>query len=214
MTDSRRAGGSALRSFGASFSFAFEGLVAGARRDRNLRVQLASGVLVGTLVALGHFEPAEEALLLACAAAVLALESLNTAIENSVDLAAVGTDERAGMAKDAAAGAVLAGALGSVLVLLALSLPRVGELVLYISTRVAGAVGGVVAAAAAGLLPWRRAASRGRDVQLFIAGVAGLVALWLQARSQLGTVLVGSCLTISIAAAFRKPRSAQKPSAR
>ena len=110
-----------------SFAFAWAGLAEGAVRDRNLRIHLALGVLAGAVAARAPLEPVERAVLVACVAAVVAAEALNTAIEAAVDLAAPGWDERARVAKDSAAGAVLVLAAGSVLVLVALAGPHLGK---------------------------------------------------------------------------------------
>jgi diacylglycerol kinase (ATP) len=95
-----------------SFGWAWTGLVETAQRERNLRVQLAAGVLVSSFAAVAPLAALERALLLLCVAAVVAAEAGNSALEAVVDLAAPGLDERARIAKDAAAGAVLALAAG------------------------------------------------------------------------------------------------------
>ncbi|HEX9049066.1 MAG TPA: diacylglycerol kinase, partial [Anaeromyxobacter sp.] len=109
-----------------SFAFAWAGLAEGAVRDRNLRIHLGLGVLASALAARAPLEPVERALLLACVAGVIAAESMNSALEAAVDLASPRWSERARIAKDAAAGAVLALAAGSVLVLAAIVGPRPG----------------------------------------------------------------------------------------
>jgi diacylglycerol kinase (ATP) len=192
------------RAFGAGFRFAWDGLAAAVRRQRNLRVQLACGVLASALAALGPFAPAERALLLASVAAVIALETLNTAVEAAVDLASAGLDERARLAKDAAAGAVLVASAGALLVLLALALPRPVQLARALAARPAGVAGALVAAAAAGLVPWRAGTSRARDAALALLGAAGIAAVALQAESQAGTVAAATCLAVAAGAAFRR----------
>ena len=190
------------RAFGAGFRFAWDGLAAAVRRQRNLRVQLACGVLASALAALGPFAPAERALLLASVAAVITLETLNTAVEAAVDLASAGLDERARLAKDAAAGAVLVASAGALLVLLAL--PRPVQLARALAARPAGVAGALVAAAAAGLVPWRAGTSRARDAALALLGAAGIAAVALQAESQAGTVAAATCLAVAAGAAFRR----------
>ena len=199
----------AWRAFGAGFRFAWDGLTEGARRQRNLRVHLACGVLASALAALGPFAPAEQALLLASVAAVIALEALNTGLEAAVDLGSSEPDERARLAKDAAAGAVLAASAGALLVLLAVALPRPVHLLRMLGARPAGVAGALLAAAAAGLLPWRDGASRGRDGGLALAGLAGLVAVAVEAGAQAGTTAVAACLAVAAGAAYG--RSATGP---
>ncbi|MFO0584623.1 MAG: diacylglycerol kinase [Anaeromyxobacter sp.] len=193
----------ALAAFAASFGWAWSGLVEGALRDRNLRVHLASGVLAGAVAALAPLTPFERALLLLCVALVVALEAANTAVEHVVDLASPGPSEGARRAKDAAAGAVLAGASGAVLVALAILGSRPDEVVASILSAPAAATGAAVAALVAGLLPWKAGASRTRDVVLVGLGIAGFVALALGARSQAGVACAALCLGVSCAAAGR-----------
>jgi diacylglycerol kinase (ATP) len=193
----------ALRAFLASFAFAWTGLVEGALRGRNLRIHLAAGVLASGLAALAPLAPAERALLLACVALVVALESVDDALEIAVDLARPGPDEGARRAKDAAAAAVLAGAAGSVLALAAVVGPRAGEVLLAVEARPGGAWGAGVAALAAGILPWRAGRSALRDAALALAGLAGLAGLAAAADSQAGTAGAALCLAVALGAAVR-----------
>jgi diacylglycerol kinase (ATP) len=193
----------AWRGFLASFAFAWNGLVEGALRGRNLRIHLAAGVAASGLAALAPLARAERALLLGCVALVVALESANTAVEMAVDLARPRPDEAARRAKDAAAGAVLAAAAGSVLVLAALVGTRAGALAGALEARPWGAGGAALAAAAAGLLPWRAGRSAARDGLLALAGLAGLAALARSAASHAGTSGAALCLAVALGAAVR-----------
>jgi diacylglycerol kinase len=193
----------ALGAFLASFAFAGAGLAEAAQQGRNLRIHLAAGVCASALAALGPFEPAGRAILLACVALVVALETANTALEHAVDLARPGPDVGARRAKDAAAGAVLAAAAGSVLVLAALAAPRAGAVLEALAARPWAAGGAGMAALAAGLLPWRAGGSAVRDGALALAGLAGLAALALGAASQAGTAGAALCLAVSLGAARR-----------
>jgi len=195
--------GGGLPAFLAGFGRAWTGLVEGALRDRNLRVHLAAGVLAGAAAALAPLTPAERAILLLSVALVVALEAANTALEHAVDLASPGPSEGARRAKDAAAGAVLAGAAGAVLVALATLGSRVPDVLAALRGAPVAVAGAGVAALAAGLLPWRPGASRVRDVALVAAGIAGFTALAYGARSQVGTACAGLCLAVAFAAAGR-----------
>jgi diacylglycerol kinase len=107
---------SPARAFLRAFAFAWNGLAESVASQRNMRVHVAAGLLACAFAAVAPLSAAERGLLVALAAAVLAAESANTALEALVDLHAPGTDERARIAKDAAAGAVLALAAASVVV--------------------------------------------------------------------------------------------------
>lgn len=99
-----------------SFGFAWDGLVASAQGQRNMRIHLVSGILAGSFAALAPLALAERALVVLCAALVVAAEAANTALEALVDLHGGPPSEAARIVKDAAAGAVLALAAGSVAV--------------------------------------------------------------------------------------------------
>ncbi len=110
-----------------SFAKAFIG-ISFLLREPNARIHVAASLTVvaaGLLVRLG---PVEWAILVVSIGVVLGLETLNTALEGYVDLAAPGRDEVAARAKDAAAGAVLLAAMASVVVAAVIFGPRLGEL--------------------------------------------------------------------------------------
>lgn len=97
-----------------SFGYAFEGIFAVIRKERNMKIHCFAMILVvmaGTIVGL----PAWKWCVCFCLCGlVMALELVNTAVEAVVDLV---TEERkplAKLAKDAAAGAVLIAVMMSV----------------------------------------------------------------------------------------------------
>lgn len=98
-----------------SFHHAFEGIMYATRTQPNMRVHfvIAALVLLATLV-LRLDRPYVIAIII-LVSMVLALELINTAVEAIVDLLTVAHHPLAKTAKDAAAGAVLIGAVGSVL---------------------------------------------------------------------------------------------------
>ncbi len=189
-----------------SFAFAWAGLAEGAVRDRNLRIHLALGVLAGAVAARAPLEPVERALLVACVAAVVAAESLNTAIEATVDLASPGWDERARVAKDSAAGAVLALAAGSVLVLAAIAGTRVRELLEGGGLLGAPGAAAVLAAVATALLPAPRARSGAADVALAAVAIAGVAVVARGASGQAGSVAAALCVAIATGGAARRSK--------
>ena len=102
-----------LCAFARGFGFAARG-IAQCWRERNFRFHVAAAVHV--LPFARHFvrSTAEWCVLVLTVALVLCLEAVNTAIERVVDLACSDYDERAKVAKDAAAGAVLIAACAAV----------------------------------------------------------------------------------------------------
>lgn len=187
-----------------SFAFAWAGLAEGALRDRNLRIHLAAGVLTGAFAAHAPLSPGERALLVLCIALVVGAESMNSALEAVVDLASPGWDERARIAKDAAAAAVLVIAAGSVLVFLGVAGPHLGALPARAGALVLPTAGALVAAVAAFLLPAPFARPRAADAGLALAGVVGLGLVAWSAAGRAGTFAAACCLAVSLGGAARR----------
>ena len=112
-----------MSAFFRSFVHAGRGLAAGAR-GRNFRVMLALGAAVAALGAFLGLSRAEWALLALAGGLVLAVELLNTAGEDLVDLLHPQKDPRAGRIKDLLAGAALTAALAAAAVGLLVFLPQ------------------------------------------------------------------------------------------
>ncbi len=93
-------------------------------RERNARVQAAAGLVAIALGAALNLSRVEWAVLTLTIALVLALETVNSAIEALVDLVTLDYHPLAKRAKDLAAGAVWLAALAAVVVGLLLFLPR------------------------------------------------------------------------------------------
>jgi diacylglycerol kinase len=104
------------RPLSLSFRDAFRGIGSVVGSQRNARIQYAVGIV--TVIAAGVFRlpPRDWAVLALTIAVVLAAEAVNTALEAVVDMISPEFSERARIAKDAAAGAVLLAALGAVAV--------------------------------------------------------------------------------------------------
>ena len=107
-----------------SFAYALAGLRYLVSTERNFRIEVAAGaiaVIAGGWLGLGRFEWLVLSLTIAL---VLILEAVNTAIEDAVSLASPGFDERARVAKDVSAAAVMIAALLAVVVGVLLFGPR------------------------------------------------------------------------------------------
>ncbi len=99
-----------------SFSYAFEGIGAGLKTERNMVVHFAAiaGVTVfGAILGLSAMEWIACLILFGL---VLMAELINTAVETVVDMITTEIDPRAKLAKDTAAGAVLVISIGAVIV--------------------------------------------------------------------------------------------------
>ncbi len=110
-----------------TFGYAFEGILTGIRKERNMRIHTAAMILVvffGTVLGLSA---TEWCICLVLFGLVMALELVNTAVEAVVDLV---TEERkplAKIAKDTAAGAVLIAAIMAAVSGCIIFLPKILE---------------------------------------------------------------------------------------
>lgn len=105
-----------MKSFLKAFLYAWQGISHAVRTQRNMRVHLTAVVYVTAFSFFYDLTRAEYALLALTFGAVISAELINTAIEAAVDLCSPERHSLAKIAKDAAAGAVLAAAIFAVVV--------------------------------------------------------------------------------------------------
>ena len=98
------------------FGYAFNGLWYAIRTQRNARVHLLIGALALIAAIILHLSAIEFALLFVAATSVFISEMINTAVEQCVNLASPEYHPLAKIAKDVAAGAVLANAILSIII--------------------------------------------------------------------------------------------------
>jgi diacylglycerol kinase (ATP) len=181
--------------FAGSLSCAFRGLTEAAVAERNLRLHFVAAVLVSCFAAIAPLTPEGRALLLLCGALVISAEAANSALETVVDLASPSWHERARVAKDSAAAAVLALAMGSVVVFLTIAWPVLSLQELVARRNEVGAALG--AAAVAGLLPAPSDRSHLADLAL-VAGA--LLCLSIVARAALSPgPVVAAAVVLAVA---------------
>jgi len=111
--------------FFRKFTWAMKGIVKAIRTEVTLRVMLDCFALVVAAGLLLRVTLIEWAVLMLCCGAVLSAEVMNTAIERTIDLASPGKSERAGAAKDIAAGAVLVLSIFAALIALIIFIPHI-----------------------------------------------------------------------------------------
>ena len=116
---------SLLRSFG----YSIEGLLTAARHERSMRIHLLATILIVALGAWVGLEKWEWVAVVFCCAAVISLECVNTSLEAAVDLVSPEFHPLAKKAKDCAAGAVLASAIGAAPVGTVIFLPKLLALI-------------------------------------------------------------------------------------
>ncbi len=109
-----------------SVAHAWRGIVQAARQERNFQIELAVAALVLCSGPFLGFARWEWLLVLFCIGLVLASELFNSALERLADVVAETEDERVGLLKDMAAGAVLLAAAVAAIVGVLIVLPHIG----------------------------------------------------------------------------------------
>lgn len=107
-----------------SFQFAFDGLKIAIIKGRNFRIQLSTAIfaaVLGLILKLSINEWLDFVLIVAL---VLILELINTSLETIVNLVSPEIREKAKIAKDVSAAAVLIASIASVIIALLIFLPK------------------------------------------------------------------------------------------
>ena len=107
-----------------SFGYAFEGIFAGIRGERNMKIHCFAAVCVVVAGVLFHISVTEWCICLVLFGLILSLELVNTAIEAVVDLVTEDKKPLAKLAKDTAAGAVLIAAVMAAVAGLLIFVPK------------------------------------------------------------------------------------------
>lgn len=111
-----------------SFGYAFEGIFAGIRGERNMKIHCFAAVCVIVAGVLFHISVTEWCICLVLFGLILSLELVNTAIEAVVDLVTEDKKPLAKLAKDTAAGSVLIAAVMAAMAGLLIFVPKLVSL--------------------------------------------------------------------------------------
>jgi len=109
----------------ASFRNAFKGIGFSLKTQRNAQIHIVVALLVVLLGFVLKLNITEWIIIVLAIALVLAAELINTSIEFLIDLLSPEYHEKAGRAKDIAAGAVLLCAIGATIAGLFIFLPKI-----------------------------------------------------------------------------------------
>lgn len=105
-----------IKKLGMSFVYAGRGIIYCIRHERNIRIHIIALLYVLYFSTFYDFSKAEYAVLILTCVLVVALELINTAIEVVIDKMSPKFNVFAMMGKDIAAGGVLVGAIGAIIV--------------------------------------------------------------------------------------------------
>ncbi|KFE64900.1 diacylglycerol kinase family protein [Hyalangium minutum] len=192
----------------ASFRYAWTGLIHTVVHQRNMRVHLVSAVLVGLVGSGIPLGLAEKVTLIFCVLLIFFAEILNSALEHLVDLAVQQFDEKARLAKDAAAAGVMVLAFGTVVIFAAL-LVHNWSVVLNSGPQIARQVAlGLPFTACVTLLVLPRSRPAWVDVAAFVVAAVLLGLQATRTASSVFTALTAGLLVIAGAAARTRRREA------
>ncbi len=108
-----------------SFKYAIEGIISSFRTEQNMKIHVFIMIVVIILGIILKLSALEWIILTIVIALVISAELFNTTIETVVDMITKEKNEKAKLAKDVAAGAVLVLAIGSVVVGLIIFIPKI-----------------------------------------------------------------------------------------
>ena len=112
-----------------SFKYAIEGIISSFKTEQNMKIHIFIMILVIILGMVLKLSTLEWIILTIVVALVISAELFNTTIETVVDMITKEKNEKAKLAKDVAAGAVLVLAIGSVIIGLIIFIPKILEFI-------------------------------------------------------------------------------------
>ena len=112
-----------------SFKYAFEGLVVAIKEEQNLKIHIFIMIMVILCGIFFKIKKIEWIVCILCFAIVIGGELINTAIETVVDIAMPEINEKAKIAKDVSASAVLVSAIASAVIGIIIFIPKIIELI-------------------------------------------------------------------------------------
>lgn len=108
-----------------SFKYAFEGIFTALKTERNIKIHIIIMILVIIFGIILKINKIEWIICIILFGFVISLELINTSIENTVDLITIEKNQKAKIAKDVAAGAVLIAAIISAIIGLIIFVPKI-----------------------------------------------------------------------------------------
>lgn len=108
-----------------SFEYAFQGIATSFQAERNMKIHIVAIIVVILAGILLKISQVEWIICTILFAIVIAAELFNTAIETVVDMITEEKNEKAKIAKDVAAGAVLVVAIGAAIVGFIIFIPKI-----------------------------------------------------------------------------------------
>ena len=108
-----------------SFKYAFRGIITALKKEQNMKIHFIIALCVIIAGIILKISTMEWLICLILIGLVISLELVNTALEQTVDIAMPEINEKAKIAKDVAAGAVLVSAIISAIIGLIIFMPKI-----------------------------------------------------------------------------------------
>lgn len=108
-----------------SFKYAFEGIATSFKTEQNMKIHIIMAIIVVILGLLFKITKKEWMICIFAIVIVIASELFNTAIETIVDMITEEKNEKAKIAKDVSAGAVLIVAIGAAIIGIMIFFPKI-----------------------------------------------------------------------------------------
>lgn len=188
------------------FVHAWNGLVHTIVYQRNMRLHVGAGILVGLVGSGIPLGLAEKVTLIFCVLLVLFAEILNTALEQLVDLAIQQFDEKARITKDAAAAGVLVLAGGTVVIFAAMLVHNWITITSRVPEIVRQVLFGLPLTACAGLMMMAIRKPFWLDVLAFLVAFGLSVALVSWSASYVFSAMTFSFVVLAFASALERQK--------
>ena len=111
-----------------SFKYAFNGIETSFKTEKNMKIHILVAILVVIFGIILKINKIEWILCTFAIVLVISAELFNTAVETTVDLITQEKNEKAKIAKDVSAGAVLVTAIGAAIIGLIIFLPKIWQI--------------------------------------------------------------------------------------
>lgn len=187
--------------------YAWAGLIHVVVHQRNMRMHVISAILVGLVGSGIPLGLAEKVTMVFCVLLILFAEVLNSALEQLVDLAIQEFDEKARLAKDAAAAGVLVLAIGTVVIFAAVLVHNADAIVTHVPEIQRQVAVGVPLAFCGGGLMHERPKPLVFDIGLFVCGLGLWLATLSWSESYVFSAMTFGMLVVCAAASLERRKN-------
>ncbi len=192
-----------------SITHAWRGLIHTVVHQRNMRIHVVSGILVGLVGSGIPLGLAEKVTLIFCVLLMFFAEILNSALEQLVDLAVEQLNEKARLTKDAAAAGVLVLGIGTVVIFAAVLVSNWQTVTSHQFQIQRQVLLGVPFSICAGVLMVPSISALPLKALAFVTGCVLLTFIWIHAESHVFAAMTWGLFIVAVAAAHDERRASE-----